>query len=96
MRELPGELEALKKRGAEDLRAEQVRITEAVAAERQRLVEQTRREIAMRLRVARRELTGHAAQLAISLAEQRIRRSITPDDQLRLIDRYTSQLREAR
>jgi F-type H+-transporting ATPase subunit b len=96
LRELPAELEALKARGAEDLRSEQARITEAVAAERARLVEQTRRDIEMRLRVARRDLTEHAAQLAVSLAEQRIRRSMTADDQLRLIDRYTTQLKEAR
>ena len=50
----------------------------------------------MRLRVARRELTAHAAQLAVNVAEERIKRSITPDDQLRLVDRYTAQLREAR
>ena len=58
--------------------------------------QQTRHEIEMRLRVARRELTAHAAQLAVNVAEARIRRSITTDDQLRLVDRYTAQLREAR
>jgi F0F1-type ATP synthase membrane subunit b/b' len=50
----------------------------------------------MRLRIAKRELTEHAAQLAVQVAEQRIRRSITNDDQIRLVDRYASQLREAR
>ena len=32
----------------------------------------------------------------VSVAEARIRRSITPDDQVRLVDRYASQLKEAR
>ena len=96
MAALPAELEALKRQGAEDVRSEQARITAAAAAERERLLEQTRREIDMRLRIARRELTEHAARLAVGVAEQRIRRSITPDDQLRLVDRYASQLREAR
>jgi len=32
----------------------------------------------------------------VQVAEQRIKREITPDDQVRLIDRYSSQLREAR
>ena len=50
----------------------------------------------MRLRVARRELTAHAAHLAVQIAESRIRASITPEDQLRLVDRYTAQLKEAR
>ena len=96
MQALPAELDALKRQGAEDVRAEQGRIARAAEDERVRLLEQTRREIDMRLRIARRELTEHAARLAVSVAEQRIKRSITPDDQMRLVDRYASQLREAR
>jgi len=89
---LPTEIEALKSQGAEDLRAEQTRLAQAAVLERERLLQQTRREIEMRLRVARRELTELAAQLAVSVAGQRIKRSITPEDQLRLVDRYTGQL----
>ncbi len=96
LKALPGELEALKRQGAQDVEAERVRIEKAAVEERTRLLEQTRREIDMRLRIARRELTEHAATLAVNVAEARIRRSITPDDQLRLVDRYASQLREAR
>lgn len=96
LKALPAELDTLKARGAEDVKAEQARIAQAAAAERERLVEQTRREIEMRLRIARRDLTEHAARLAVSVAEERIKRTITPDDQLRLVDRYTSQLKEAR
>lgn len=96
MQALPGELDALKRQGAEDVRAEQARIARAAEDERTRLLDQTRREIDMRLRIARRELTEHAARLAVSVAEQRIKRSITPDDQMRLVDRYTAQLPEAR
>ena len=61
MQALPAELEALKRQGAEDVKAEQARIAQAAADERTRLLEQTRREIDMRLRIARRELTEHAA-----------------------------------
>jgi F-type H+-transporting ATPase subunit b len=93
---LPGELEALKKRGSEEIAAERVRIQQAAEAERQRLLEHTRREIDRRLRVARRELVEHAATLAVAIASERIQKSITPDDQARLVERYTSQLREVR
>lgn len=93
---LPAELEALKAQGAEDVKAEQARIAQAAAAERERLIAQTRREIETRLRLARRQLTEHAAQLAVKVAEDRIRRTITPEDQLRLVDRYAAQLKEAR
>ena len=89
---LPAELEALKKRGAEDLAAERVRIEQEAQAERQRLLEQTQREIDMRLRVAKRELLVVAANLAVNVAAERIRTSITPEDQARLVDRYASQL----
>lgn len=89
---LPAELDALKKRGAEDTAAEEARVAEVAKAEKARLLEQTRREIDMRLRVARRQLTEHAAQLAVQVAEDRIRRSITPEDQIRLLDRYTAQI----
>jgi F-type H+-transporting ATPase subunit b len=96
LKTLPAELEALRAQGARDVIAEQERIAQAAALERERLIDQTRREIDMRLRVARRELTAHAAHLAVQIAESRIRASITPEDQLRLVDRYTAQLKEAR
>jgi F-type H+-transporting ATPase subunit b len=96
LKTLPAELDALRAQGAQDVVAEQARIAQAAAVERERLIEQTRREIETRLRLARRELTAHAAQLAVTIAEARIRQSITPEDQLRLVDRYTAQLKEAR
>jgi F-type H+-transporting ATPase subunit b len=96
LKTLPAELEVLRAQGARDVVAEQARIAQAAAVERERLIDQTRREIEMRLRVARRDLTTHAAQLAVQIAEARIRQSITPDDQLRLVDRFTGQLKEAR
>ena len=60
------------------------------------MLEQTRREIEMRLRVARRELLELAADLAVNVASERIRTTITADDQARLVDRYASQLQGAR
>jgi F-type H+-transporting ATPase subunit b len=96
LQSLPAELAALKAQGEQDVAAEQARIAQAAAVERERLIQQTRREIEMRLRVARRELTEHAAQLAVRIAEERIKRTITLEDQVRLVDRYTAQLREAR
>lgn len=93
---LPAELDKLRVQGEQDVRAEQARIAKAAADERERLIAQTHREIDARLRVAKRQLTEHAAELAITVAQERIKRTITPDDQLRLVDRYAAQLREAR
>lgn len=92
---LPGELAALKARGAEEIANEEARIRQSADAERQRLIEQTRREIDLQVRLAKRELTEQAAALAVELASTQIKQTITPDDQQRLIDRYVAQVRQA-
>jgi F-type H+-transporting ATPase subunit b len=92
LKALPAELEALKAQGAEDVIAEKARIAQAAAVERQRLLDHTRREIDLRLRIARRELVDLAADLTVASARSRVTRSITQEDQIRLVDRYTAQL----
>jgi F-type H+-transporting ATPase subunit b len=92
LKALPAELDALRTRGDEEIAAERDRIEQAAETERQRLLEHTRREIDMRLRVARRELLEHAADLAVQVAAGRIRTTITPEDQTRLVDRYAAEL----
>ena len=93
---LPAELEALRVQGAEDVVAERDRISQATATERERLLAHTRREIDMQLRLAKRALVEHGAQLAVDVAQTRIVNTITPEDQLRLVDRYAAQLKGAR
>src|SRR5258705_11226338 len=68
----PAELEALKKRGAEDLAAERVRIEQEAQAERQRLLEHTQRQIEMRLRVAKGELRVPPPNPPLHVAPERI------------------------
>jgi F-type H+-transporting ATPase subunit b len=91
---LPGELNALRARGAEEIKAEEQRIAAAAAADRERLLEQTRREIDLQVRLAKKEILEHAADLSVQLATERIRKEVTPADQDRLIDRYLSQVKE--
>jgi F-type H+-transporting ATPase subunit b len=93
LKALPLEIEALKRRGAEDILAERKQIEEAAEAERQRLLEHTRREIEMRLRIARRELLELTADRTVAAARERITTSITAEDQARLVDRYAAQLK---
>jgi F-type H+-transporting ATPase subunit b len=90
---LPAEIEALRRRGAAEVAAEEERIAAAAAAERARLLEQTRREIELQVRVAKRDLVEHAADLAVQIAGQRIERDITPADQDRLVRRYLDQVK---
>jgi F-type H+-transporting ATPase subunit b len=93
MAALPGELEALRGQGAQEIAAEQARIRAAAAAERDRLLDQARRDIDQQVKIAERELVNHAADLAIGLAGDRIRKTITDEDQKRLADRYVQQLK---
>ena len=93
MKALPGELEALRAQGAQETAAEEARILAAAAAERDRLLDQARREIDLQVKVAERSLISHAADLAVGVASERIKRSITDQDQERLVDRYVQQLK---
>lgn len=94
MKALPGELEALRKRGAEEIAAEEERIASAAAADRARLLTQTRREIDVRLQTAQRELSEHAAGLAVDIARTRLTTGMTAADHSRLVDRYVQQVKE--
>jgi F-type H+-transporting ATPase subunit b len=93
MKALPGELAALRTQGAQEIAAEETRIRAAAAAERDRLLEQARRDIDQHVKVAERELVNHAADLAVGVAAERIKKTITDDDQKRLTDRYVQQLK---
>jgi F-type H+-transporting ATPase subunit b len=94
LKALPGEIEALRTRGAEEIAAEEARIAALATAERERLLEQTRREIELQLRIAKHELVEHTADLAVQLAGERISRQITPVDQERIVDRYLEGVNE--
>jgi len=94
LEQLPAELETLRSRGAEEIVAEEARIQAAAEAERERLVDQTRREIDQQVRVARQALMREAADLAVGAAAERIRHELTPEGQLRLVDRYADQVQD--
>ena len=91
---LPGEVNALRARGADEIKAEEQRIAAAAAAERERLLEQTRREIELQVRLAKQQILEHAADLSVQLATERIKKEVTPDDQARLVDRYLDQVKK--
>ena len=95
LRALPGEIDALRARGAAEIAAEEQRITAAAVADRDRLLEQARRDIDVQTRLAKREILEHAADLSVQLATDRIRRDITPDDQARIVDRYITQVKSS-
>jgi ATP synthase F0 subunit b len=91
---LPGEVNALRARGADEIKAEEQRIATAAAAERERLLEQTRKEIELQVRLAKKQILEHAADLSVQLATERLKKEVTPDDQARLVDRYLDQVKK--
>lgn len=93
LKALPGEIEALSSRGQAEIAAEEQRIAAQAAAERERLLDQARRDIDVQVRLAKRALTEHAANLAVKLATDRIATTMTPADQARLVDRYLEQVK---
>lgn len=92
MKSLPAELDALRKAGAEEVAAEETRIRQAAEAERDRLLEVTRRDIGTQLKLAERALMKQAADLAVKVASERVKTTITDADQIRLVDRYLVQV----
>jgi len=93
LKALPGEIEAARVRGQAEIVAEGQRISQQAAAERERLLEQSRRDIDLQVRLAKHELTEHAADLALQLAGDRIAKETTPADHARLVDRYLEQVK---
>jgi F-type H+-transporting ATPase subunit b len=91
---LPGEVTALRARGADEIKAEEQRIAAAAAADRERMLEQTRREIDLQVRLAKKDILEHAADLSLQLATDRVKKEVTPADQDRLVDRYLSQVKD--
>ena len=95
MAALPGELETVRKTGAEEVAAEEARIRQIADSERTRLLEQARREIDARLKLAERELVARTADLAVGIAANRVKATITAEDQARLVDQYLRRLATA-
>ena len=95
MAALPGELDGLRKTGAEEVAAEEARIRAIAETERGRLLEQARREIGAQLKLAERALVARTADLAVEVAARRVKATINAEDHARLVDRYLGRLAAA-
>ena len=89
---LQTEIEKLRTLAREEQAAEAGRIREQTAADMARMQQHTAREIESAGKAARVELKRYAAQLAIDLAEQKIRRNMTPEVQAALVDNFARNL----
>lgn len=84
------EVDAVRAAAETDFREEEQRIRQAAEDDARRIVELAEQEIAAATKTARRELTAYAADLAVDLAEKKIKVD-DPTDQA-LVRRFVGQL----
>ncbi len=84
------EIEQMQATAQASAAAEEERIKAAAEEDARRIIESAQQEIAAAARAARRELTAHAADLAVTLASQQIRVD-APTDQA-LVRRFAKEL----
>lgn len=89
---LGADIAALKQESGQAQAAEMARMREQTAAEIAKVQHQAQVEIEAAGKAARMELRRYSAQLAVDLAEQRIRARITPDAQDALVSGFVRDL----
>ena len=87
---LDTEIASMRREAEENAKAEEQRILAAGEEERQRIVASAEQEIEMTANAARRELKAYVAELAVELAEKKIRVSKDADEAL--VRAFTTQL----
>jgi F-type H+-transporting ATPase subunit b len=87
---LDTEIAGMKQEADENGKAEEQRLKAAGEEERRRIVISTEQEIEMAANTARRELKSYVAELAVELAEKKIR--VTKDADEALVRAFTAQL----
>ena len=92
MSRLDDELEEIRAAGEKEGREEYERLLAQAEADAGRIVARARQEIDGMTRSAQLELKNHAADLAVRLAEEKIRAEMTDDDRGRLFERFVSRL----
>ena len=84
--ELEAELSTLRQATERHAQDEEAEILKAAEEEARRIADRATLDIENRIRTARKELTLYAGGLALDLAREAVRRGLTPDDQLRLVE----------
>jgi F-type H+-transporting ATPase subunit b len=82
------EIESLRTNARQEQAAEAERIRQQTATDLARIQEHAAREIEAAGKTARIQLKRYAAQLAVDLAEQKIRRQMTPGIQSALVENF--------
>ena len=93
---LDDEVEKAKGEARKAAEAEKARILDAAETEAARIREIAKKEIDNEVETARRKLFARAAELSVSLAQEKLESSLTEQDQTKLIDRSIELLENTR
>jgi F0F1-type ATP synthase membrane subunit b/b' len=94
MSALGSDIEEFRARARIEMEQEGERIRQATASQIRKLEQQAELEIEAAGKTARRELRAYAADLALDLAEQRIRARLDPGAEATLVDNFVADLKQ--
>jgi F-type H+-transporting ATPase subunit b len=86
------EISGMRSAALQDTESERVRIEEASRNEASKILRTAEMEIEVSVKAARQELKRYAAQLAVGLAERKIRESLTPQSEHRILRAFVREL----
>ena len=96
MNRLDQEIQELKNHALKEAEEERTRILESARSEAQKILDLAQREIDGLKKSARLELKGHVAELAVKLAEERLQKSVGPEENRRVILEFLKSLEVAK
>ena len=92
MAHLGQEIQSLKEQALREADEEKSRIIEGAKAEAAKIMEMAQREIEGLKKAAHLELKGHVAELAVALAEERLRKTVGADENAKIVHEFMETL----
>jgi F-type H+-transporting ATPase subunit b len=92
MAQLEQEIQALKAQALQEADEERVRIIEGAKLEASKIMELAQREIEGLKKLAHLELKGHVAELAVKLAEERLKKVVGTEENKKIIHQFIETL----
>jgi len=92
MAQLDQEIQALKAEGMREANEEKARIIDGARAEASKILELAQREIEGLKKLAHLELKGHVAELAVRLAEERLKKAVGTEENKKIIHQFIESL----
>ena len=92
LRQMDAEMAEMRRAALQEASSERARIEEAAKAESRKALSIAEMEIEAAVKAARQELKRYAAQLAVGVAEHKIRASLTPQTEHRILRSFVQEL----